>query len=160
MSLSRRITPERWFKKLENRIANLRLINKQIQNLRQEYGEYEDYYRDHRRKYEQNIDDNLVNVNIQLNYKGTKLIELKDISKTNLNKATALQERLLENREKLNDVTENRQEMESGLNRASRDVGFLTRREVMKRYLLVGIILVLGLLDFLILIFKITRIFR
>ena len=99
-------------------------------------------------------------MNIQLNYKGQKFIELKEISKENLVKANALHEKLLDNRERAMEIGQARQDLESGVNRANRDVTFLTGRELVKRYLIVGLILVLGVLDFIALIYRITRIFR
>ena len=145
---------------MESRVINLRLINRKIQNLRHEYGEYDDYYRDQKKNYTNQVDDNLINVNIQLNYKEKKLIELVDITKDISIKTNALHEKLIDNGQRLQEIHQNKSELNTEVDRAEQDVIFLNRREMMKKYLLVGLIVVLGLLDFIILICKIRGMFR
>lgn len=158
-SMLRRVLQDRWVDKLENRLTNLRLLNKQIQNLKLEYGEYDDYYRDQRKKYKDDVDENLINVNIQLNYKGNKYIELKEISKNNLNKVNNLNEKLIENRERLINIRHQQKDLESGVNSAAVHVTDVSRKEMLKKYMLVGLILLLGLLDFVALVYRVTRLF-
>lgn len=139
----------------------MRRLNKQFANLKSEYGEYEDYYRDQQLKYTgSGADQDAINVHIQLNYKGDKLVELREITQASKEKVNALHERLLENREKLQEVNEAKNDMDTGIVQADREVTFLTRREAMKRYMLAGLIALLGLLDFIALIYRITRLFR
>ena len=142
-------------------MGELRALNKQISSLKQKYGEYEEYYRDaHAMHTSSAADADLINVNIQLNYKGKQIIELRDVTQQNLKRANDLSEKLLENREALVQVNTVRAELDTGVGRADREVTSLTRREATKRYMLVGLIALLGLLDFIALIFRITRLFR
>ena len=128
--------------------------------MKKEYGEYEDYYRDAKKKHTGDADETLINVNIQLNYKGEKLVELRDMTRDNLKRANDLTEKLLENRDALVEVHRTGKDVESGITHADAQVAALNRRETMKKYMLVALIVLLGLLDFIALIFKITRLFR
>lgn len=144
---------------MENKLAQLRMLNKQIGSLREKYAEYEDYYRDASKMHNAG-DDELINVNIQLNYKGQQIIELRDMTKANLQRANDLSEKLMENRDGLVGIHNARADLETNVVRADQHVTSLTRREMYKRYMLVALIVLLGALDFIALIYRITRLFR
>ena len=140
----------------------MRLINRRITNLKEEIEEFNEYTIKQNERYRNgtNVDDNLLNVNIQLNYKNDKIIELQETTKKNLTKINDLSEKLIENRGMLVKIKEANEGLGTGVNRATNEVSFILRREFIKKCILVGLIIALGLLDIVAIIYRVVHLFN
>ena len=141
--------------KLQVRSNNLKSLNSRFENLKTKFSEYPEYYKNKKKFFSEKLDKNLLDSHIHLKFKEEKLFELTNLTKKNIDKTNLLHEKLIENRGRIIKINEETKDMDTTANRAGWRIGFLVKKELYKKGLLCVLAVVLGILDFCLLLRKI-----
>jgi hypothetical protein len=141
--------------KLEERMNSLSSLNSRLEELKKKYSNYEEFYNNKIKFFSQSLNKEILNTHLNLKFKDEKIYELATITNNNVEKTNVLQEQLLQNRNRIINVNANLKEFKSKAERSEFTLGFLLKKELYKKGLLVLIALILFILDFCLLLRKI-----